>query len=507
MYNLDYIDLSNIPLYSDGRYNGKRNWHDAIGKVVCGEYHGEKYILNIIGYEPKGQILHFIINGEEKKIITSNLLKNKMGSILEHITKNFRYDIGDVIRTETQDLTIVDRKIEKRVHGKSIVNEKLYKYICNKCGFDLRKSCFEKGELKEYWVCECSIIRGTGCPCCGNIKRIVQTGINDIHTTDPWMEKYLANKEDAYKRAACSEEKVYIKCPNCDGMDGEKRRLADIYHRKRISCSKCNDGFSMPNRFMYSLLSQFKENFDEFETEFSPKWAKIILNSKERKVKYDFMIVKNGERIVIEMDGAFHFIENKLSKENLSIIKEVDEKKDLLAIRFGYKIIRIDCKLSNYQYIIENILKSEINNFIDFKLVDWERCISDSQKSIVKEVCICKKSNPELSTVDISKKFNIDRNTVRRYLKTGSKIGWCQYDANSERKKRNKRSQHTMMENRYKNDIPILREKIDTHSIIYYNSMISASEKNEISYYTLSRYIKKNGQYINNGYVYKKVVQ
>lgn len=505
---MDYIDLNNIPLYLEGRYKGKRNWRAAIGQVIYGEYHGETYSLNIVGYEPKGQILHFIINEKEKTILTSNLIKNKMGSVLEHITKNFRYEIGDIIKTETQDLTIVDRKTEKRIHGKSIVNEKLYKYVCNKCGFDLRKPCFEKGKLKEYWICECSIMRGTGCSCCGNINRIVQTGINDIHTTDPWMEKYLVNKEDIYKLSACSEEKVYVTCPNCDGMDGKKRRLADIYHRKRISCSKCNDGFSMPNKLMYSLLSQFKQDFEELKTEFSPNWAKIILNNKERKVKYDFMLVKNGEKIIIEMDGGFHFKENKISKEDLATRKEIDQKKDLLAVSSGYKIIRIDCELSDYQYIIDNILKSEISNYIDFRLTDWEQCISSSQKSIVKEVCDLKNSNQELSTVDIGKIFNIDKSTVRKYLKIGSRVGWCQYDINNELLKRNKKSKDAMRQHRQKNDITILRYRTDDiHLTKVYNSMISASKENSISYYTLSRNIKSKGEYVNNGYVYKKLTR
>ena len=493
---MDYIDLSSIPLYTEGRYKGKKNWRDAIGQIVSGEYHGEKYSLRITGYTPKGQVLSFIVNGQEKKILTSGLIKNQMGSILGHITKDFRYEIGDIVQSVNQDLVIVDRKTEKRIHGKSVVNEKLYKYVCKRCGFDSRKPCYEKGKYKDYWVCECLLMRGVGCPCCGHINRIVQTGINDIHTTNPWMEKYLADINDAYIYSACSEVKVSVKCPNCDGMDGQKRRIADIYHRQRISCNKCNDGFSMPNKFMYSLLLQFKNEFQEFETEFSPKWAKVLIQNKKRKVRYDFMFIKNGEKIIVEMDGAFHYKENKISKDSLEFRKEVDEKKNLLASNYGYRIIRIDSMLSNYQYIINNILKSELVTYLDINKINWNECIEYSQKSIVKDVCDIKKRNPDMSTSDIAKLFGISYDTIRTYLKTGTRVGWCQYDVKKEIRNHNIRSKDVMRKCRYVNDIIVIKEDIIDRKIEKYNSIKSAALHNGIVYETLLRNLKNKGVFL-----------
>ena len=66
---------------------------------------------------------------------------------------------------------------------------------------------------------ENSLKNGNGCSCC--YGRTVVKGINDISTTNPEMVKYFVNIEDAYTHTYCSNEKVLMRCPNCNN---EKKR-------------------------------------------------------------------------------------------------------------------------------------------------------------------------------------------------------------------------------------------------------------------------------------------
>ena len=72
--------------------------------------------------------------------------------------------------------------------------------------------------------------------------------------------------------------------------------------------------------------------------------------------------------------------------------------------------------------------------------VDWIKIGQDSEKSLVKEVCdywhIHNDINHEgLTTTEIGNILNINRGVILSYLKKGSSIGFCNYNAKEERKK------------------------------------------------------------------------
>ena len=104
------------------------------------------------------------------------------------MTREFKwkYEIGQRIKDEKRDLTIINKKYKRkeRKDGK-IENEKLYKYHCNKCSAILYIT-----EHNLYY-------HNKGCSCC-NGKTIIK-GINDVATTHPNVIKYFANIEEAYK--------------------------------------------------------------------------------------------------------------------------------------------------------------------------------------------------------------------------------------------------------------------------------------------------------------------
>lgn len=275
-------------------------------------------------------------------------------------------------------------------------------YKCMICGFeDIINDCN-------------SLYRGhTGCGGCSGRK--LYKGHNDFATKFPDLVKYFVNKEDAENNTYGSANIVKTICPTCGNIKNMK--IVDIYS-KGFSCPKCSDGFSKPERFMYNLLSQL--NID-FETEVEFGWDK-------KRYRYDF-VYKN---IIIEMDGGFHKTDNHLSGQSKEQSKEIDKIKDNLAIKHGYKIIRIDCYLKDYSYIFDfikdNIINSEIANLFDLSNIDWVKIDNNLEDTnIVKEVSKIWETHTMLNK-DIAKKFHIGMSKLKRYLKMASNIGLIDYN-------------------------------------------------------------------------------
>ena len=100
------------------------------------------------------------------------------------MTREFKwkYEIGQRIKDEKRDLTIIDREFNRDKKEKL---NKYYKYKCNKCSAILYIT-----EHNLYY-------HNKGCSCC-NGKMVIK-GINDVATTHPNVIKYFANIEEAYK--------------------------------------------------------------------------------------------------------------------------------------------------------------------------------------------------------------------------------------------------------------------------------------------------------------------
>lgn len=105
-----------------------------------------------------------------------------------------------------------------------------------------------------------------------------------------------------------------------------------------------------------------------------------------------------------------------------------------MAREHDIEIIRIDC---NYEYkkrtewIIKYVLNSKLNELYDLSNIDWNIIERNSLNNRVKEVCKLWR-NRITSTKEIEKIVKLDRGTVIKYLKQGTKLGWCDYDPKEE---------------------------------------------------------------------------
>ena len=313
---------------------------------------------------------------------------------------SFKFSKNEIIEQQNKRVKILDC-FYKYQNGDLNKRIKFYNYQCLTCSY--------VGEMSEYDIINAKY----GCPCCAS--RIVVYGINDITTTAPWMVKYFIDGHDEAKLYnKTSNKKIYLKCPDCGKIKTTKMTIGNLYYRKSINCD-CGDGVSYPEKFMSNILTY---SGVKFIPQYSPKWIK--------PKRYDFYLLK--ENVIIEMDGHFHSKENTMNKDTYEDVVKRDKLKDDLAKENNIKVIRIDCKIPNFENIRKNIINSQLSNYINLENVDWMGCDEKSQRNTVKDVCEYYMETKD-STVNIAEKFNLSATTVVKYLKKGKMFEWCDYDS------------------------------------------------------------------------------
>lgn len=384
------VDLSNLP-----RKRNKIDWINSKGYVIPFEYDEIKGELKILKYINNCRKLLVEFNNTKNIILINSIIKCNLGRILNKTTSNFKLKIGDKLDNENYSITIIDmfyRKMKSQ-------NNKYYKYKCNKCGFESNRI-------------EHKIINGNiSCGRCSLKEEIIKN-------TNPEIIKYFKNEKDCELYSKGTHTKIIFKCPDC-GYEFYDTIPKVI---KGFSCKRCGNKNSYPERFMINLLTQLNV---EFETEYSPEWCKYEYKNKLRQGRYDFYIP--SENLIIEMDGAFHYIDNKMDNTKSKEIKCIDYKKDKLAKDNGLDVIRINCNYSNiinrFKMIKNNILHSKLNKIFKFNNIDWYKILLNCEDKELFYICDYWNNNYYTKTTyDLSNELNMDRNKIYNYLKIGTEI-------------------------------------------------------------------------------------
>ena len=280
------------------------------------------------------------------------------------------------------------------------------KYV--KCHEKVKCRCLKDNYI--WYATPSNLLRNRGCPVCSN--KVIIKGLNDIATTNPELIEYFKNPEDSKCFGAGSSKRVKLICPVCNT---EKEMEVRTLVKNGIRCNKCSDGISYPNKFARAFLSQLP--IQNIIYEYSPKWANLY--------KYDNYFEYNNKSYILEIDGGFHYKDCKYSKKDDVLAR--DRLKDKMALLNNIIVIRIDCKKSNKVYISNNIMKSKLAEIFDLTNIDWRECEKLACSNILKIVCDYYNKNNNLSTIDISKKFQLNSGTIKKYLEIGSGFGFCSY--------------------------------------------------------------------------------
>lgn len=265
--------------------------------------------------------------------------------------------------------------------------------------------------------------------------------INNIYAIDE-KKALISCIIDDYKKikdlTVSSEKYVNVKCPYCNTI--RKIQVKQLFRSGTISCRKCGDGRSYPEKVFYSFLEQLNVKFE----------CEKRLGT-EQSVRYDFFLSEYNT--IVEIDGIQHF-----KKENNWYLGN-DQYKTDLAKKNGLVLIRIDASYSDIDYIKKSIEESKLKQLFDLSKVDWNKCNLYAYKSLVYEIGY--NFNQGIKDLDkLALIFHLNKSTVRSYLKKASELGFCDFSISELNKQR------------YKKAKIMLRERCNKKISVYKNGIL-----------------------------------
>lgn len=264
----------------------------------------------------------------------------------------------------------------------------------------------------EYLALPGNLLKGKRCGVCHG--QAIKQGYNSFGDLHPELLKYFINKEDAFSHRERSNEKVQLKCPVCNT---QYKRSYDYLYKNGFHCAICDATSSLPNRILRQLLNNIP-NISNIEYE-------KIFYTNNSYIRYDGYFIYNNTQYIIEMQGKQHYINTNYNNYNASNQQYQDKFKQTFAQENNLIYIAIDCKESNFSYIKNNLIKSPLNQLYDLTLINWhnieEKSICTNQTQL-----ICEDYETNHSTIiALSKKYQLDRNTITNILKIGKQYGLC----------------------------------------------------------------------------------
>lgn len=386
------IDFNQFPLNKSGHII----WKESIGLIVDFFYHGEKHTIKILDCgKPDKDHVEISIDGTVSKVVNTQKIRNLAFDDLLYKPDYF-YNIGDIVN----GVMILEQLHIQKSNEKGS-RTKHYKCRCLIDGY-------------EYVVAEKELRNGRKCPQC--VGKILIVGYNDLATTDPDIIKFLLDKEDGQRYTRCSHKQVWVICPFC----GHKKfmRVEELVLNGGLSCPRCSDGLSYPNKFAYNVFKQLFGQYKEYDSEYTPDWL--------GQMRYDnHIVLKDGQEIVVEMDGGFHYNEfGKFAAQN-------DAIKDALANEHNIKVIRVNCfysRITERFELVKNGLIEAIKCYFDLSRIDWNAANEAGISSRLIEAVNYYNKYPFMSNQQIADHFHVNVVTIRHYLTVGEKIGLCTYN-------------------------------------------------------------------------------
>ena len=405
-----WMDFSDLPKTTDG----KIDWSNPMGCVIPFKYDDitSRCVINKV---LPNKYFDISIDGyvDSYVIQYNNLSYGKFGYALQKLSTNFLFDIGDVINNSLL-ITSQYRENGRRRYG----------YLCTKDGY--------VGSIDEQRA-----KYGDGCPACSG--RIAIRGQTDVATTHPHIANLFWNEEDTHLYLAFSREKVDFKCPCCGNKINARISNVTTFG---LSCKKCGDGVSYPEKFVFNVLEQaFKLHPSSlgkymFKTQKTFDWSKNILHNNTKisgdKI-YDFYLQIHND-VLIETHGPQHFERGfYIAAQHTRTLEEEQENDRIkynIALQNGIlpeNYIVLDCRYSTVQHIKKSIMQSSLPQLLGFTedQIDWCKCGIFAESSRVFEACQLW-NNGIRSTRRVAIEMKINRATALRYLRRGEELGIVQ---------------------------------------------------------------------------------
>lgn len=265
---------------------------------------------------------------------------------------------------------------------------------------------------KEIFSClPANVFKGTCCKGCyaDRVKMRCALTQEEVEERIKNINKFI----DVCGKYDSANKKVFVKCNRC----GYKWEIntKNTFIRRTLQCPVCSDGISYPNKFCRNVLKQLP--IKNLKTEVGFEWSDGHI--------YDNYFECRGQKFVLEADGAQHYKSGKFWKETAEELQGRDAIKDKMAEEHDIVMIRVNCEQSNMGFIRNSIENSILGAIFDLSKINWLECHEKSLNSRVKEVC--NDYQKGMRVMELVKAYEIDKATVRRYLRIGTEIGWCVY--------------------------------------------------------------------------------
>ena len=318
-------------------------------------------------------------------------------------------NIGESItcKKTKRQFIIVGISTQKIKDGTNKREQPFYRIRCINCGSEK--------------IISSSRLYNPSCNVCENLEIVY--GINDITTTDPWMIPYFKNEDEAKKYGSGTRKSFIPICPRCGKEHCKPIKISLLKQMGGFSCRYCSDSISYPEKIMISLLDQLGVKY------YYQAQSKVLgFNCKHKK--YDFYIP--SIHCIIETHGSQHYKDTWFGSKLVAVDqnKMNDDFKKKNALKNGINhYIEIDCSKSEFKWIKESILQSELTTLLNFKEddIDWEMCKASLSSSFVIDICNDYHKN-YLTTNELSNKYHFCYQTIRKYLKIGSALGLCTHN-------------------------------------------------------------------------------
>lgn len=414
---------------------GEIDWMNSKGyrvPFIYGDIEGEVYIIDVVR---EGRRTNLIIRYKDKiKCIDYDTFKKGyIGDMLEKkrnyiINKNGNYCVVENLpkywngthKGDIEWLKTIGMKIRVMYFGKQ------YEFIVK--SFNIKTSMLTVEYNQQIDKIKSGNLLN------GKIGRIVGQYTKEFKFKVGNRINNFTVIDRKYRRVNNKNQKWYeLRCDDC-GYDKYWITESQLLSNPITKCPRCGDGISVPNKIAWAIMLQLKESRQivYFEREYIRKWT---MNKA-----FDFYFV-TSENIayILEMDGGFHNKGNPYNKKTAKELQNIDSLKEKLAYENNIqKVIRVNCdydsnnSIYRYKYIKEQINQSELVKKFDLTMLNWKSIFKFASEGVIKKVCKFRSENKEISTKEISAKFNISESSVRNYLNIGNELGLCKYNSKEE---------------------------------------------------------------------------
>lgn len=178
--------------------------------------------------------------------------------------------------------------------------------------------------------------------------------------------KYIKNQEEAKMYSTKSSKKVECICPECGDV---KKITAKNLTNHGFVCMICTESLSYPEKLVREIL---EDNSIAYEPQ-----KRFEECRRKKPLPFDFYVDYKNKRYCIETHGAQHYMENS-DFFRVEEIQESDKIKENFCRQEGIEYIAIDCRISDFTHISENILASPFGRHV--VQTNWEAVYKNLEK-------------------------------------------------------------------------------------------------------------------------------